>query len=89
MFFRETRETEEDIRIMFYEARDKMKNMITLKKKSDPGKFAIPCLVKGLKVKPSKESFTFVDCSQRRSGGIIRDLEVQIGSALVPVDFHV
>ncbi|KAF3546176.1 hypothetical protein DY000_02007337 [Brassica cretica] len=47
MFFRETRETEEDIRRMFYDARDKMKNRITLKKKSDPGKFAIPCMMKG------------------------------------------
>ena len=43
----------------------------------------------GLKVKPSKESFTFVDCSQRNSGGMVRDLEVQIGNALVPLDFHV
>ena len=39
MFFRGTKETEEDIRRMFYEARDGMKNMITVKKKSDPGKF--------------------------------------------------
>ncbi|KAF2563943.1 hypothetical protein F2Q70_00017551 [Brassica cretica] len=94
MFFRETRETEEDIRRMFYEVREKMK-------KSDPGKFAVPRTVKGikfphalcdtgasvsilprvmadhlgLKVERSKESFTFVDCSQRSSGGIIRDLE--------------
>ena len=101
MFFRETKETEEDIRRMFHEVREKMKNMITLKKKSDPGEFAIPCLVKGiefphalcdtrasvsilprvmakhlgLKVEPSQESFTFVDCSQRNSGGIVRDLE--------------
>ena len=100
---------------MFYEVRDNMKNMITLKKKSDPEKFAIPCMVKGiefphalcdtrasvsilpmvmanhlgLKVEPSKESFTFVDCSQRSSGGIVRDLEVQIGNSLVLVDFHV
>ena len=37
MFFRETRETEEDIRRMFFEAREKIKNRITLKKKSDPG----------------------------------------------------
>ncbi|KAF2609264.1 hypothetical protein F2Q68_00044422 [Brassica cretica] len=100
---------------MFCEAREKMKNRITLKKKSDPGKFAILCTVKGiefphalcdtgasvsilprvmadhlgLKVEPSKESFTFVDCSQRSSGGIVRDLEVQIGNALVQVDFHV
>ncbi|KAF2619388.1 hypothetical protein F2Q68_00039123 [Brassica cretica] len=79
MFFRETKETQEDIRRMFHEVREKMKNMITLKKKSDPGKFAIPCLVKGLKVESSQESFTFVDCSQRNSGGIVRDLEVQIG----------
>ncbi|KAF3540053.1 hypothetical protein F2Q69_00021736 [Brassica cretica] len=48
MFFRETRETEEDIRRMFCEARDKMKNRITMKKKSDPRKFAIPCTVKGI-----------------------------------------
>ncbi|KAF2574518.1 hypothetical protein F2Q70_00004203 [Brassica cretica] len=115
MFFRETRETEEDIRIMFYETREKMMKRITLKKKSDPGKFAIPCTVNGiefphalcntgaslsilprvmadhlsLQVEPSKESFTFVDCSQRSSGGIVSDLEVQIGNALVPVDFHV
>ncbi|KAF3611521.1 hypothetical protein DY000_02048169 [Brassica cretica] len=91
------------------------KRRITLKKRSDPRKFAIPCTVKGiefphalcdtgasisilprvmaghlgLKLEPSKESFTFVDCSQRGSGGIVRDLEVQIGKTLVPVDFHV
>ena len=112
MFFRETRETEEDIMRMFCQAREKMKKKITLNKKSDPGKFAIPCTVKGiefphalwdtgasvsillrvmadhlgLKVEPTKESFTFVDCSQRSSGGIVRDLEVQIGNALVPVE---
>ena len=43
----------------------------------------------GLKIEPSEDSFTFVDCSQRNSGGIIRNLEVQIGNALVSVDFHV
>ncbi|KAF2570462.1 hypothetical protein F2Q70_00003213 [Brassica cretica] len=84
MFFRETRETEEDIRRMFCEAREKMRKRITLNKKSDPGQFAIPCTVE-----PSKELFTFVDCSQRNSRGIARDLEVQIGNALVPVDFHI
>ena len=30
-----------------------------------------------------------MDCSQRNSEGFIRNLEVQIGNALVPVDFHV
>ncbi|KAF3598902.1 hypothetical protein F2Q69_00035168 [Brassica cretica] len=61
-----------------------MKKRITLKKKTDPGQFAIPCTVE-----PSKESFTFVDCSQRSSGRIVKDLEVHIGNALVPIDFHV
>ncbi|KAF2576200.1 hypothetical protein F2Q70_00003988 [Brassica cretica] len=44
-FFRETKETEEDIRRMFHHIRERMKLRITLKKKSDPGKFAIPCVV--------------------------------------------
>ncbi|KAF2591726.1 hypothetical protein F2Q70_00038580 [Brassica cretica] len=48
MFFRETKETEEDIRKMFHYVRERMKLRITLKKKSDPGKFAIPCVVKGI-----------------------------------------
>ena len=48
MLFRETRETEEDIRRMFCEIIEKMKNMITMKKKSANGKFAIPCTVKGI-----------------------------------------
>ena len=43
----------------------------------------------GLKIEPSEVSFTFVDCSQRNSRGFIRNLEVQIGNALVLVDFHV
>ncbi|KAF3541990.1 hypothetical protein F2Q69_00022474 [Brassica cretica] len=92
MFFSETREKEEDIKRMFCEAREKMRMRITLKKKSDHGQFAIPCMVKdhlSLQVEPSHELFTFVDCSQRNSGGILRDLVMQIGNALVPVDFHV
>ncbi|KAF2595462.1 hypothetical protein F2Q70_00043124 [Brassica cretica] len=50
MFFRETKETEEDIRRMFHHVRERMKLRITLKKKSDPGKFAIPCVVKGTSI---------------------------------------
>ncbi|KAF3567411.1 hypothetical protein DY000_02017155 [Brassica cretica] len=110
MFFRETREKEEDIKRMFCEARKKMRKRVTLKKKSDLGQFAIPCMVKGiefphalcdtgasvsvlprvmadhlgLQMEPSNELFT-----QRNSRGIVRDLEVQIGNALVPVDYHV
>ncbi|KAF3555419.1 hypothetical protein F2Q69_00013577 [Brassica cretica] len=121
MFFKETKKTEEDIRRMFNQVREKMKQRntlkkrITLKKKSDPEKFVVPCFIRGidypsalcdtgssvsilpkvmadhlgLKIEPSEDSFTFVDCSQKNSGGFIRNLEVQIGNALVPVDFHV
>ncbi|KAF3556180.1 hypothetical protein F2Q69_00013127 [Brassica cretica] len=105
MFFRETREKEEDIKRMFCEVREKMRMRITLKKKDedyiefphalcDTGASVsiLPRVVAdhlGLQVEPSQELFTFVDCSQRNSGGVERDLEVQIGNALVPVNFHV
>ncbi|KAF2587561.1 hypothetical protein F2Q70_00037221 [Brassica cretica] len=85
MFFRETKVTEEDIRRMFHQVREKIKHRITLTKKSYPGKFAIPCVVKGVE-------FPHSMCdtgASKRSGGIISDLEVQIGNALTPVDFHV
>ncbi|KAF8117440.1 hypothetical protein N665_0010s0017 [Sinapis alba] len=90
--------------------------MITLnkKKKSDPGKFVVPCLLRGigypyvlcdtgssvsiipkvmagqlgLKIEPLVDSFTLVDCSKRNSRGVVRNLDVQIGNALLPVDFH-
>ncbi|KAF2554173.1 hypothetical protein F2Q68_00034905 [Brassica cretica] len=110
MFFRETREKEEDIKRMLCKARENMRMRITLKKKSDHGQFVIPCTVKGveflhalcdtgasvsilprvmadhlgLQVEPSQELFTFVDCSQRNSGRIVRDLEVHIDNSLVP-----
>ncbi|KAF3500406.1 hypothetical protein F2Q69_00041732 [Brassica cretica] len=94
MLFRETREKEEAIRRMFCEAREKMRMKITLKRKSDPGQFAIPCTVKDIE-------FPHALCDTRASisilprvmadhlGGIVRDLDVQIGNALVPVNFHV
>ncbi|KAF3601844.1 hypothetical protein F2Q69_00035765 [Brassica cretica] len=90
MFFRETKETEEDIRRMFHHVRERMKLRITLKKKSDSGKFAIPCMVKGIEFPHAlHDTGASVSILQRSSGGIIRDLEVQIGNALVPVDFNV
>ncbi|XP_056847585.1 uncharacterized protein LOC130498331 isoform X1 [Raphanus sativus] len=115
MFFRKTRETKTDIKRRFDNVREDMRKMITLQKKSDPGKFAIPCIVQGiefphalcdtgssinilpkvmadhlgLQVEPSPEIFTFVDYTQKNSGGFIRDLEVHIGNAIVPVDFNV
>ncbi|KAF2574840.1 hypothetical protein F2Q70_00001522 [Brassica cretica] len=48
MFFRKTKETEQDIHRIFNHVREKMKQRITLKKNSDPGKFAVPCLLKGI-----------------------------------------
>ena len=48
MFFRDTNETEEDIRRMFHQVREKMRPRITLKKKSDPVKFVVPCLIGGI-----------------------------------------
>ncbi|KAF2589615.1 hypothetical protein F2Q70_00038836 [Brassica cretica] len=33
---------------MFHQVREKMRQRITLKKKSDPGKFVVPCLVGGI-----------------------------------------
>ena len=115
MFFKETKESEQDIHRIFDLIIEKMKQRIALKKKSDPWKFAVPCLVVGiefpcalcdksssvsiltkvmadhlgLKIDPSQDSFNFVDHSTGNSGGIIRDLEVQFGNALVPVDIHI
>ena len=115
MFFREPKETEKDIEGMFHQVRENMRQRITLKKKSDPGKFVVPCLIGGidytsvfcdtdssfsilpkvmadhigLEIMHSKDSFTFVDCSKRNSGGIIKNFEVQIGNAIVLVYFHV
>lgn len=40
-------------------------------------------------MEPSTDSFTFVDCSHINSGGIVKDLQVQIGNALILIDFHV
>ncbi|KAF2619728.1 hypothetical protein F2Q68_00039785 [Brassica cretica] len=42
----------------------------------------------GLKIEPSSDSFTFVDCSKMDSG-VIRDLKLIIGNSLIPGDFHV
>ncbi|KAF3571026.1 hypothetical protein F2Q69_00058958 [Brassica cretica] len=78
MFFRETRETEEDIRIMFCEDREKMKKRITLKKKSDHGQFAIQCTVKGIE-------FPHAFCDIGASVSILprvmaRDVKMGLGS---------
>ena len=101
---------------MFHQLREKMKQRVVLKKKkSDPEKFVVPCIIGGqsnanalcdtgssvsimprvmadqvsLKIGPSGDSFTFVDCSKVNSGGIVKNLLVQIVNALVLLDFHV
>ncbi|KAG5378157.1 hypothetical protein IGI04_025999 [Brassica rapa subsp. trilocularis] len=68
MFFRETKVTEEDIRRMFHQVREKMKHMITLTKKSDPGKFTIPCVVKGVE-------FPHSMCDTRASRTVINSVD--------------
>ena len=41
-FFRETKETEQDFERIFHQVREKIRHRITLKKKSDSGKFVVP-----------------------------------------------
>ncbi|KAF2587664.1 hypothetical protein F2Q70_00037325 [Brassica cretica] len=87
MFFRETREKEEDIRKMFCEAREKIRRKITLKKKSDPEQFAIPCTVQGIEF---PHALYDTGASVSILPRVMADhLGLQIGNALVPVDFHI
>ncbi|XP_013594919.1 PREDICTED: uncharacterized protein LOC106303113 [Brassica oleracea var. oleracea] len=111
-FFRESRETDKDIELLFNKVSCKPKR--TLKKEQDPGKFLIPCSIHihhlpnvlcdtgsavsimaidiaellGLKMEPSKDSFTFVDSSRVNSAGMIKNVKVEIGECITPVDFH-
>ncbi|KAF2609096.1 hypothetical protein F2Q68_00044062 [Brassica cretica] len=111
-FFRESRETDKDIELLFNKVSHKPKR--TLKKEQDPGKFLIPCSIHshhlpnavcdigsavsimaidtaellGLKMEPSKDSFTFVDSSRVNSAGMIKNVKVEIGECIIPVDFH-
>ena len=47
MFFRETKETEENIQRMFHQVREMMRQRITLKKKkkSGPRNFVVTCMI--------------------------------------------
>ena len=42
----------------------------------------------GLKMEPSKDSFTFVDSSRVNSAGMIKNVKVEIRECIIPVDFH-
>ncbi|WZZ70709.1 hypothetical protein YC2023_082079 [Brassica napus] len=42
-----------------------------------------------LRIEPSKDSFTFVNFSKVKSGGLIKDQEVIIGNFVIPGYFHV
>src|SRR5690606_33275497 len=46
MFFKETKKTYEDIEQLFNHLRGELKQKNILKKKSDPEKFLVPCLIK-------------------------------------------
>ena len=45
MFFRETKEHEEDIERMLHQVIEKMRQRIILNKNIDPRKFVVPCLI--------------------------------------------
>ena len=100
-FFRESRETDKEIDMLINKVNSKPKR--TLKKEHDPGKFLIPCSdtgsavsimaidnaeLLGLKMEPSKDSFTFVDNSQANSARMIKNVKVEIGKCIIPLDFH-
>ncbi|WZZ00178.1 hypothetical protein YC2023_072506 [Brassica napus] len=111
-FFRESRETDKDIELLFNKISRKPKR--TLKKEQDPGKFLIPCSIHsphllnalcdtgsavsimaidtaellGLKIEPSKDSFTFVDRSRVNSAVMIKNVKVEIGESIIPMEFH-
>ncbi|XP_013679666.1 uncharacterized protein LOC106384211 [Brassica napus] len=42
----------------------------------------------GLKMEPSKDSFTFVDSSRVNSAGMIKKVKVEIGECIILVNFH-
>ncbi|KAF3565114.1 hypothetical protein DY000_02016146 [Brassica cretica] len=42
----------------------------------------------GLKMEPSKDSFTFMDSSRVNSAGMIKNVKVKIGECIIFVDFH-
>ncbi|KAF3567106.1 hypothetical protein DY000_02014712 [Brassica cretica] len=42
------RKLKKTLRECFHQVREKMRQRITLKKKSDPGKFVVPCLIGGI-----------------------------------------
>ncbi|XP_013616686.1 PREDICTED: uncharacterized protein LOC106323063 [Brassica oleracea var. oleracea] len=111
-FFKESRETDKDIELLFNKVSRKPKR--TLKKEQDPGKFLIPCSIYShhlpnalcdtgsavsimaidtaeilrLKMKPSKDSFTFVDSSRVNSTSMIKNVKVEIWECIIPVEFH-
>ncbi|KAF2607897.1 hypothetical protein F2Q68_00044163 [Brassica cretica] len=44
---KKSREIEEDIELLFDQIRENVKQRVVLKKKSDPGKFVVPCIIGG------------------------------------------
>ncbi|KAF2543312.1 hypothetical protein F2Q68_00031348 [Brassica cretica] len=104
-FFRESKETDKDIELLFNNVSRKPKR--TLKKEQDPGKFLIPSSIHshhlpnalcdtgsivsimaidtaellGLKMEPSKDSFTFVDSSRVNSAGMIKNVKYSDSSS--------
>ncbi|KAF2605134.1 hypothetical protein F2Q70_00027139 [Brassica cretica] len=82
MFLRESRELEEDIKKLFYKIRALQKRDVKHRAKGYDITF-------GLRIEPSRDSFTSINCSEVNSGGLIKDQEVVIGNSVIPVDFQV
>ncbi|KAF2573511.1 hypothetical protein F2Q70_00002188 [Brassica cretica] len=74
-FFRESRETDKDIELLFNKVNLSIKAIDTAE-------------LLGLKMEPSKDSLTFVDNSQANSAGMIKNVKVDIGECIIPMDFH-
>ncbi|KAF3496601.1 hypothetical protein DY000_02052439 [Brassica cretica] len=88
-FFRESRETDKDIGAPIQQSQPHyLPNTL-----SDTGSAVSIMAIDtdellGLKMEPSKDSFTFVDSSRVNSAGMIKNVKVEIGECIIPVDFH-
>ncbi|KAF3497378.1 hypothetical protein DY000_02052916 [Brassica cretica] len=74
-FFRESRETDKDIGLLFNKVSLSIMAIDTAE-------------LLGLKMEPSKDSITFVDSSRVKSAGMITNVKVEIWECIILVDFH-
>uniref|UniRef100_A0A0D3DJZ7 Aspartic peptidase DDI1-type domain-containing protein n=1 Tax=Brassica oleracea var. oleracea TaxID=109376 RepID=A0A0D3DJZ7_BRAOL len=88
-FFRESRETDKDIGAPIQQSQPHHLPNALCDTGSAVSIMAIDTAdLLGLKMEPSKDSFTFVDSSRVKSAGMIKNVKVEIGECIIPVDFH-